>query len=133
MNKYDRKNSVEQILYEWEHFYSLAMSVRLTDVEKRPVSDFTLALQTIDESFAKNIEIRISENVRHRISDHTTKLMKLENIVEEFRNYYNRHKAIRQKAVPASCATAEPDPKVDQKSCLYNKIQSFKECYYLNS
>ena len=130
---YDSNQPVERFLYEWERVYGLAVSINLPDVlEERPLYDFALALHTIDESYAINLELTIDENLRQRSVDPTVKIIRLEDAIEEFRNYYNRHRDLHQKISPASFTASKSDPRKEQRNCVCGNFHSFKECYYLN-
>lgn len=78
-------------------------------MEERPLYDFALALESISQSYATNLELRIDENIKKQSVKNTVELIQRENIIEEFRNYYNRHKLSRSKLVPASFATSHID------------------------
>lgn len=132
---YDKQLSVYRYLYEWERIYGLAISLKLPDVmEERPLYDFALTLDKIDSSYATNLELRIDENVRQRVQNVSVKLIQLEDIIEEFRHYYDRHQASRNdRIIPGSFATTHNGIKPEQKSCICGYNHLFKECFYLNS
>ena len=133
LKKYNKNQSVDRFLYEWERVYGLATTINLPDVfEERPLYDFALALEEIDQSYAINLELRIDENVRLRSIDNSIKPIELENAIEEFRNYYNRHQASRQISIPTSFATTHNGVKPIYKACVCGSNHMFKECYYLN-
>ena len=135
IKNYDGRQSIDRFLYEWERIYGLATSLNLPDVmEERPLYDFALALDRIDATYATNLELRIDENVRQRLSNNSIQLFPLEDIIEEFRHYYSRHQASRNhKTNPTSFATAHNGIKPEQKLCLCGNSHLFKECFYLNS
>ncbi|KAF5193332.1 Ribonuclease h-like domain, partial [Thalictrum thalictroides] len=133
LKRYDKNQSVERFLYDWERVYGLAIGLNLPDVmEERPLYDFALSLVSIDETFATNLELRVDENVRRRVFDTSVELMKMEDIIEEFRNFYNRHKSMRQDIIPAAFATSHNGNSPDRRVCLCGNTHLFKDCFYLN-
>ncbi|KAF5189162.1 Ribonuclease h-like domain [Thalictrum thalictroides] len=131
---YNKQQSVDRFLYEWERVYGLAVSVGLPDVmDERPLYDFALSLDKIDANYATNLELRIDENVRQRSSNVLVNTIQLEDVIEEFRHYYSRHQATRaEKEFPTSFATSHNDIRAERKPCLCGNSHPFKECYYLN-
>ena len=132
---FDKQQSIDQFLYEWERVYGLTLSLKLSDIrEERSLYDFVFTLNKIDTPYATNLELRINENTRQRLINTSIKLIQLEDIIEEFRHYYSRHEATRSERVtPVSFTTTHNGIKVQQRSCLCGSNHFFKECFYLNS
>ena len=88
---YDKSQPVDRFLYNWERVYGLALALNIPDVmEERPLYDFALSIQEIDKSYATNLELRIDENIRNRSLDKTVNIIQLDDVIEEFRNFWHQ-------------------------------------------
>lgn len=129
LKSYHKDQSVDRYLYDWERVYGLAVALKLPDVaEERPLYDFALAITPIDETFATNLELRVDKNVQKRSLDSSVKLIALEDIIEEFRNFYKRHQSLEDKFPPATFAASQEVKTPDQRTCLCGNLHPFKEC-----
>ena len=130
---YDKSQPVDRFLYNWERVYGLALALNIPDVmEERPLYDFALSIQEIDKSYATNLELRIDENIRNRSLDKTVNIIQLDDVIEEFRNFYNRHQAIARINTPFSFAASQNEVNSSQRPCLCGDNHLFKDCLYLN-
>ncbi|KAF5200461.1 Reverse transcriptase family protein [Thalictrum thalictroides] len=130
---YDKGQTVDRFLYEWERIYGIALTLNLPDVlEDRPIYDFAIAIRSLDVTYATNLELRIDENIRKRQFDSSIQPIKMEDVFEEFRHYYNRRRSNGQRHIPASFVTAHENNNLSQKKCVCGSLHLFKECLYLN-
>jgi hypothetical protein len=100
--------------------------------EERPLYDFALAIQEIDESYATNLQFRIEDNITARSINSDTPMISLLDILENYRNHQRRQQAIKSRPNMGAFASFQDKEQDSPAACLCGSKHLHKDCYYLN-